>query len=156
VAVVLAGVLVTMTDPAVFPHWGVALWWAAATVTTVGYGDVVPLSGVGRAVGAVLMFGGVGALAFVTAIAASSIVVGEVEEEEREIEDYQRRLQRRLDLLDERMARIERLLGSADPSNTSKDAGGTHLRPRRSGSDQQGHEGRDGTGPSSLGDSPTS
>jgi hypothetical protein len=30
----------------------------------------------GRAIGAVLMFGGIGALVFVTAIAASSIVVG--------------------------------------------------------------------------------
>lgn len=112
-AVVFAAVLVTVTDPDVFPHLGVALWWAATTITTVGYGDVVPLSGVGRTIGAALMFGGIGALAFVTAIAASAIVVGEVEQEEREIEAYERRLARRLDRLDARIARIERLLRRA-------------------------------------------
>jgi voltage-gated potassium channel len=112
-AVMLAAVLVTITDPEVFPHLGVALWWAAATITTVGYGDVVPLSAIGRAVGAALMFGGVGALAFVTAIAASSIVVGEVEEEEREIEAYERRLEHRLDQLETQLAGIERLLRPA-------------------------------------------
>ncbi len=111
-SVLVAGVLVTLTDPRVFPHLGVALWWAAATITTVGYGDVVPLSGIGRVVGAALMFGGVGAVAFVTAIAASSIVVGEVEEEEREIEAFERRLTDRLDLLATRLADIERVLRS--------------------------------------------
>ncbi|HEY7596140.1 MAG TPA: potassium channel family protein [Actinophytocola sp.] len=119
-AVVLAAVLVTLTDPRVFPNLGVALWWAATTITTVGYGDVVPLSAIGRAVGAVLMFGGVGALAFVTAIAASSIVVGEVEEEEREIEAYERRLARRLDRLETRLARIERLLRAPGPDGRDR------------------------------------
>lgn len=109
-AVVLAALLVMITDPEVFPHLGVAVWWAATTITTVGYGDVVPLSGIGRTVGAVLMFGGVGALAFVTAIAASSIVVGEVEQEEREIEAYERRLEHRLDRLEAQIAGIDRLL----------------------------------------------
>jgi hypothetical protein len=57
-------------------------------------------------VAAALMFGGVGAVAFVTAIAASSIVVGEVEVEEREIEAHERRLA----AVETQMANIERLL----------------------------------------------
>ena len=33
-----------------------ALWWCVTTVTTVGYGDIVPVSGLGRAVTLVYMF----------------------------------------------------------------------------------------------------
>ncbi len=43
-----------------------ALWWALVTVTTVGYGDLVPTTGVGRAVAMVLMLGGIGLLGALT------------------------------------------------------------------------------------------
>ncbi|MDH3394549.1 MAG: potassium channel family protein [Nitrosopumilus sp.] len=36
-----------------------AFWWVSATVTTVGYGDVVPVTEVGRLMGIVLMFVGI-------------------------------------------------------------------------------------------------
>lgn len=36
-----------------------AFWWTAATVTTVGYGDVVPVTDVGRIMGIGLMFVGI-------------------------------------------------------------------------------------------------
>lgn len=47
---------------------GAALWWAASTITGTGYGDVVPVTFVGRLVGVALMVGG---LAIVGVIAAS-------------------------------------------------------------------------------------
>ena len=40
-----------------FPN---SIWWAVATVTTVGYGDMVPSTPAGRVAGVVLMVGGVG------------------------------------------------------------------------------------------------
>lgn len=58
---------------------GDALWWAMTTVTTVGYGDLHPVTGAGRIVAAALMIAGITLLGAVTATLASWIVerVGE-------------------------------------------------------------------------------
>jgi voltage-gated potassium channel len=45
-----------------------SLWWGVVTITTVGYGDLVPESAAGRAVATVLMMGG---LALLGALAGS-------------------------------------------------------------------------------------
>jgi voltage-gated potassium channel len=51
-----------------------AIWWTAATVTTVGYGDVVPVTTLGRMVGIVFMFTGIAILGiFISALGASLI-----------------------------------------------------------------------------------
>ncbi|MCY3921989.1 MAG: potassium channel family protein [Chloroflexi bacterium] len=50
-----------------------ALWWSVATVTTVGYGDVVPVTAAGRALAYVLMLGGIGLFAALTANLASKL-----------------------------------------------------------------------------------
>lgn len=41
-----------------------ALWFALTTLTTVGYGDLYPVTGLGRVIGAVLQLGSLGLLAF--------------------------------------------------------------------------------------------
>jgi voltage-gated potassium channel len=53
-----------------------ALWWSMATITTVGYGDVVPISTVGRAMGYILMLGGIAFFSGITANLASFLVRG--------------------------------------------------------------------------------
>ncbi len=50
------------------------LWWAFVTITTVGYGDLVPVSVTGRIVATVLMLFGIAVLGTVTATLASWIV----------------------------------------------------------------------------------
>jgi voltage-gated potassium channel len=48
-----------------------AFWWVSATVTTVGYGDVVPVTEVGRIMGIGLMFVGISIIgAFISALGA--------------------------------------------------------------------------------------
>ena len=54
--------------------FGDALWWSMLTVTTVGYGDKVPVSGYGKAVAVVLMITGIGLVGFLTATIASFFV----------------------------------------------------------------------------------
>lgn len=53
---------------------GDALWWACATVTTVGYGDRFPVTTEGRMVAVVLMLAGIGLVGSVTAAVASWIL----------------------------------------------------------------------------------
>jgi len=49
-----------------------SMWWAFATLTTVGYGDVTPITGGGKAFGALITVVGVGMVALPTAILASA------------------------------------------------------------------------------------
>jgi voltage-gated potassium channel len=54
--------------------FGDGLWWAVVTVTTVGYGDKVPMTGPGKVVAVVLMFTGIGLVGALTATIASFFV----------------------------------------------------------------------------------
>jgi voltage-gated potassium channel len=63
--------------------FGDAMWWAVTTMTTVGYGDRYPVTGVGRLVAFALMVGGIALLGTVTATLASWLVETVAAEKER-------------------------------------------------------------------------
>lgn len=54
--------------------FGKAVWWSITTVTTVGYGDVYPVTNTGRVIAVLLMIGGIGLVGVVTAALASWII----------------------------------------------------------------------------------
>ena len=54
--------------------FGDAAWWAVTTITTVGYGDLYPVTPIGRVVAAALMMSGIAVLGIVTASIASWLV----------------------------------------------------------------------------------
>jgi voltage-gated potassium channel Kch len=71
VMVVVGALLARVVEPSTFSDIGLSLWWSVTTLTTVGYGDIVPVSTAGRIVGAALMLTGVSLIPLVTSIAVS-------------------------------------------------------------------------------------
>ena len=55
------------------------IWWALVTITTVGYGDIAPLTTLGRLVAGTLMFVGLGLIATVTAIVSAKFIANYVD-----------------------------------------------------------------------------
>jgi voltage-gated potassium channel len=101
IAVVFAAIM-RIVDSEDFPSFGLALWWAVTTVTTVGYGDVVPEQPVGRAVAAGLMVVGFASLSLLAGVIASALIARHAAETARPDEG--------LDRLERRLDEIERLV----------------------------------------------
>jgi voltage-gated potassium channel len=74
-AITLAcGIAIRLVDPSDFDNVWLGMWWAVQTVTTVGYGDVVPTDTSGRVIGAILMLSGIGFLTVVTAVITAAFL----------------------------------------------------------------------------------
>ena len=57
-----------------FPNILATFWWAVATLTTVGYGDVYPITPAGKILGGVIAVLGIGLVALPTGILSSAFV----------------------------------------------------------------------------------
>ena len=58
-------------QPEVFTSIPASIWWGIVTLTTVGYGDVVPITSLGRALGAIIALLGIAIFALPAGIIAS-------------------------------------------------------------------------------------
>ena len=96
---------------------GDAVWWSFVTVTTVGYGDYYPVTTGGRITACFIMGTGLLTLAVITAQVASSFVAQSASRVKPARPDEPARREVTLDELDERLARIERLLTASNPGN---------------------------------------
>jgi len=74
IAIVIFGVIERLVDPDSFGTIWDGMWWATQTVTTVGYGDLVPDSAGGKLIAVVLMIGGLSFFAVVTGVITSVFV----------------------------------------------------------------------------------
>ena len=76
-----AFMLAENTDLNGHPHTYVdALWWSLSTITTVGYGDIYPVTPIGRLIAAITMLVGISTFAVVTAKVAEFLVRADQEE----------------------------------------------------------------------------
>jgi len=63
-----------------FERMASAMWWAIVTMTTVGYGDIVPQSTMGRILGAFVMLAGMGVLSLFTAAVSTKVITNRLKE----------------------------------------------------------------------------
>ena len=109
VAVVAFGIVEHLLDRETFPTVWLGMWWALQTVTTVGYGDVVPQDSAGRVIASFLLLGGLALLSVVTATITSGFVARAQREArspaEAELLAEIRELRARVDELAERLER---------------------------------------------------
>jgi voltage-gated potassium channel Kch len=102
--VVGLGVLMSLLDREDFPSIWLGIWWAVGTVSTVGYGDAVPVQLSGRLVASAAMIVGIAFISLLTATVASALVASRDEdedEEEAELLAAVRRVEQRLTDLEE-------------------------------------------------------
>lgn len=69
-----------------FPNILATFWWAVATLTTVGYGDVYPITPLGKLLGGIIALLGIGLVALPTGILSSAFVDRMEERRDREKE----------------------------------------------------------------------
>src|SRR5689334_14338850 len=113
VMTVCAGIVMTVLDRDNYPSVGSGLWWAAQTVTTVGYGDIVPMTLAGRIVAVLVMLVGIGFLTVITAAITSTFVSRS--RRERTPSDAETATAEQFRQLDSRLERIEAALGRPSP-----------------------------------------
>lgn len=105
---VLSAFLISGLDPA-FKNPVDGFWWAWVTMTTVGYGDLVPTTLEGRLVGMLLILVGVALFSLLTA----SFSVFFIERDEKEMVDREQATLLKIQMLEARLERIESQLHTA-------------------------------------------
>ena len=114
VAIVAFGIIERIADPETFPSVWLAFWWALQTVTTVGYGDIVPGQTSGKVLASFLMVSGLAFLSVITATITSGFIARRQAELQATGEDpVIQRLDQISSRLDKMDAEISRLGGDA-------------------------------------------
>ena len=108
-----AGLLVTVIDRESFPSIGAGLWWSVQTVTTVGYGDSIPMNLAGRIVAVLVMLLGISFLTVITASITSSFVARS--RRDQTPSDAETAMAEQFRRLDSRLERIEAALSRSSP-----------------------------------------
>ena len=78
ICIISFGYIFYLAEPQI-KTFGDGIWWALVTITTVGYGDITPLTTLGRLVAGTLMFVGLGLIATVTAIVSAKFIANYVD-----------------------------------------------------------------------------
>jgi voltage-gated potassium channel len=90
------------------------IWWAVCTMTTVGYGDIGPMTDSGRVLAIVVMLIGIGVVTLLIGATAERFVVHDIAEVEEEVtgelEDTETMLRRELREISRRLQELERRL----------------------------------------------
>ena len=78
ICIISFGYIFYLAEPQI-KTFGDGVWWALVTITTVGYGDITPVTILGRLIAGTLMFVGLGLIATVTAIVSAKFIANYVD-----------------------------------------------------------------------------
>ena len=85
-----------------------AVWWTVATVTSVGYGDVIPVTETGKIVAIFFMFFGIGVLAIFLSVLGTQFYKRRFQSEE-EISHAQKLILERMDNLEKNQKNYKKI-----------------------------------------------
>jgi voltage-gated potassium channel len=85
-----------------------AVWWTVATVTTVGYGDIVPVTNTGKIVAIFFMFFGISILALFLSVLGTQFYKRRFEKEETEISHAQKLILDRMNDLEKNQKELQK------------------------------------------------
>ncbi len=89
------------------PNYESAMWYSIVSMTTVGYGDIVPITGIGKIIGIILILTGMGYLSLVTATLAYSFIdffktqsQKAADRVEKKVENYEEKIDKLINTVD--------------------------------------------------------
>ena len=113
VLVFLAGLIERLVEPDTFTSLGLAYWWAVMTVTTVGYGDIVPESSAGRLVASALMLVGLGIIPTLTSLVVATFIGKRTAEQQEQLDRQGREHAEALQRIEAHLDRLSEQGGGA-------------------------------------------
>lgn len=90
-------------------HFGDALWWGFTTATTVGYGDITPVTPEGKAVGIYLMLVGTALFALHTSLFAEALL-GQDYLPHKKVRLEEKHIKHMIEHIDEKIDKLEKVL----------------------------------------------
>ena len=116
--IMIAGYLIAGMDPNIeSPIDGI--WWAWVTVTTVGYGDIVPTSLEGRIFASLLILMGIGLFAMLTAAFSAFFISTQSDLHDDEINHFEK-ISKKLDRIEQRLTELESKISAPEGDNGSE------------------------------------
>ncbi|MCW6677179.1 potassium channel family protein [Aerococcaceae bacterium NML180378] len=86
--------------------FGESLWWAIVTTTTVGYGDTIPTSVIGKIIATVLMFFGIGTIGMLTST-FTKFFIQEDDHTERTLIELRQEIAEQKELINQLIERLD-------------------------------------------------
>jgi voltage-gated potassium channel len=94
-----------------------SLWFVLQTITTVGYGDIIPITGVGRLMGVISMFSALALTSIITSVATFSLI----EKFRKGSEDLTRKTKEKVETFTTKLDHINKRIDDLDKSNELAD-----------------------------------